>query len=128
MRYSGTIGPNLTSYDGTHRWSNAAKTAFAEFTVLPGCPFIAHIHGAYVLPEHRNSGLGARAHLERLHLLRALGFTVALCTVNTKNEAELSILLKHDWQQWGTFNSPNNDSSVVLCSRSLIGLPPLPTS
>lgn len=101
------------------RVSNKSKTAYAEIDSLPGCSQIAVSHAAFVNPRHRGHGVGDAAHKERLALMVDLGYDYTICTVDTKNTAQLQILAKNGWTRLSSFDSLKTGNTVAIYGRTL---------
>lgn len=94
-------------------------TGGCELTSLPGCAQVVVSHNAFILPALRGKGSGDRAHLLRLQLMRDMAYDYALCTVRMGNDAQETILKRHDWEELAKFKSSYTDNWVTLYGKNL---------
>jgi hypothetical protein len=90
-----------------------------EIDNLPGCSQVAVFHSVYSPPDRRQVGFGGAAHKLRIEQARFLGYDAAVCTIDMKNEAQLAILEKNQWDNVLTFKSKKTVNMVGIFVREI---------
>lgn len=103
-----------TSY--TH---DGKQVAVGEISSLPGCSQVAVFHSAFVLPQHRDNGVGHKAHVARLEAAQDALYNYALCTVDAENATQIAILNREGWIQLDWFISDKTGHRVWIYGRGL---------
>lgn len=86
-----------------------------EIDSLPGCTQIGVSHSVFLPKEFRGKGLGIQAGIARCKLaFEELGYDGLLCTVDSANEAQRSVLRHVGWGHLTTFNSRKTGHTVEL--------------
>lgn len=93
---------------------NGVQVACGELTSLPGCSQAVVFHGAFVLPQHRNAGVGKAAHQARLQEARELLYDAGICTVVESNEYQSRILQATGWTQVLRFYSRRSKQYIQI--------------
>lgn len=110
------------------RWTSSDGRAWAEITTMPGCPAICIFHAAFVAEGVRHKGIGTRAHHERLLAARAMGYQMAICTIDKANGHQYKILNKFKWQVGNISYNPATGHGISIMMRDLYNIPPLTKS
>lgn len=76
----------------------ACQFGFFEIDSMPNQPSMALCHSFVVYESYRGRGFGLKLKLRQKDFLVANGFTAAICTVQSSNEAQLKILQKCGWE------------------------------
>ena len=87
---------------------------FYELNPFPGCNQIVVSNHAFIYPEYRGKGYGQVQHEARLEKARELGYDLILCTVNSKNLAEIHILRKYGWVEHHDSRFVNSETSNTI--------------
>jgi len=90
-----------------------------EVDNLPGCTQVAVNHSFFIYPKYRGKGIGSKNHEARLKRLAEMGYDYVICTVNTKNSAQVKILVKHGWSKLSMFTSSKTENSVAVYGRHI---------
>lgn len=91
-----------------------------EIDSLPGCTQVGVSHSVFLPEAKRGLGLGDHANKMRLDLMRdELGYDYALCTVDVKNTAQLSVLNKNGWVRLSSFSSSKTGNTVAIYGKDL---------
>jgi predicted GNAT family acetyltransferase len=90
-----------------------------EIDNLPGCSQVAVFHSAFVHPDHRGSGYGAKAHTNRLQYAKHCLYDYTLCTVCSKNAAQIKILEENGWKKLDSFLSTKTGNIVFLYGKNI---------
>ena len=98
---------------------DATGFVFGELDSLPGCSQVVVSHAVYANPEAA-PGAGKKAHAERLAYMRKLGWDYALCTVDSSNGKQVSIMKRFLWQCLDSFKSTKTGHIVSIYGRNLI--------
>lgn len=89
-----------------------------EITTFPGNSDIAVSHGVYNTGK-RGQGIGTKAHVKRLDMLRDLGYKYVLCTVDAKNTTQQNILAKNYWHRLNILESDRTGNEIWLYGRHI---------
>ena len=92
------------SFEGVH----------GEIDSLPGCSQIAVSHGVFVPLSRRNEGKGKYANRQRLVWMAIQGYDVAMCTIDSANEAQKKILEANNWHPVWSFDSSKTGHTVTV--------------
>lgn len=101
------------------KYQQAGPVAVGEIDNLPGCTQVAVFHSAWVSPEYRGKGYGEQAHVLRLHEATGMLYDYALCTVDAKNERQISLLTKFGWKCLDSFISTKTGHNVCIYGKLL---------
>jgi ribosomal protein S18 acetylase RimI-like enzyme len=108
------------TYEVTHTPSGFIFThphGHARADFLEGTEEILHFNSSYVLSDHRDKGLGALYHKERLdHFLTNDCVKMFTCVVNKKNEAQVKILKRNGWT-FGFEVESYYGNTLIFCNR-----------
>ena len=84
---------------------------------LPGCCGVVVSHDSYLHTNYRGVGLGDFFHKERLQLMKDLGYSCSLATVQANNEAEKKILWNNGWKKVHEFTNSRTSNLIEIWVR-----------
>ena len=90
-----------------------------ELTSMPGCTQTVISHSVFIFPKYRNKGYGQKNLHERIAQCKDLGYNYMICSVATKNEAQIHILKKENFTMLDSFLSSKTNNNVAFYGRIL---------
>lgn len=84
-----------------------------EITTMPGNSSIAISHGVYNTGE-KGKGKGTEAAIKRMQMLKDLGYSYMLCTVDGTNEPQKAIAIKLGWFRLDAFANPRTGHNIII--------------
>lgn len=81
---------------------------------LPSQPQLAHCHGFYVNHDMRRQGHGSALKAQQMKQLESLGYDFAICTVDSQNQAQITILQQAGWRMLADFDNSKTGGSTQL--------------
>lgn len=85
-----------------------------EITSLPGQSQVAVCHSLFVLDHQRGHGHGHSLKASQRHILQALHYDYAICTVAAENAAQIEILRQAGWQKLAEFKNRRSCETTEL--------------
>lgn len=98
---------------------DSSGMVYSTLTPLPGSSQVCIFHDTFVHLNHRNQGLGSKAHQERLNTARKLGYNYAICTVDKNNLPQTEILNSFYWKELSNFLSTKTGHQIALFGKTL---------
>lgn len=92
----------------------ACKYGFFEIDTMPNQPSLALCHSFVIHEKYRGKGYGYKLKQRQIDYLVACGFTAAICTVQSSNQAQLQILQKCGWKFIERIYDARTDSLVEV--------------
>lgn len=88
-----------------------------ELDTLPGCSQVAVSHGVFIDETSRGHGLGRLANQERRQVaFNDLGYDMMICTIDSSNTHQRSLLQSEGWSCLKSFKSRKTGHTVELWS------------
>jgi len=88
-----------------------------EIDTLPGCSQVAVSHSVFIHENARGHGLGRLANKERRNVaFNDLGYDMMICTIDSSNAAQRSLLQSENWRCLTSFKSRKTGHTVELWS------------
>lgn len=86
----------------------------------PSQPQLAHCHGFFVRHDVRRRGHGQTLKAQQMQIIADLGYDFAICTVDSENQAQLSILDQAGWKKLADFHNSKTGGTTELWGCQII--------
>lgn len=94
------------------RYANNAGAFHIE--PAPSQPQLAHCHGFFVRHDQRRKGYGHGLKGMQRTVLKQLGYDFAICTVDGKNQAQITILDQAGWAMLAEFDNSKTGGTTQI--------------
>lgn len=81
---------------------------------VPSQPQMAHCHGFFVKHNMRRRGHGSILKELQMQVLKRLGYDFATCTVDSENQAQITILQQAGWRMLAEFANSKSGGKTQL--------------
>ena len=92
----------------------ATKEGFYSIIAMPNQPCIAICYDFTIYPQFRGQRAAHKLKAHQMENLKLLGYTSAICTTQSSNEAQIKVLMKSGWTILSNFKDQRTGERGIM--------------